>query len=136
MPNRNAVTIIGHLGKDPETRFLDSGQSYTRFSVATNNRYKGTQGDWVDQLPTWWNIVIWGELGKKISTDFVKGDAIHVEGRLKTREYEKDGQKKTAYEVVAKYVAIPVFVKKDSFAGGQESEGAYQEDFEESDIPF
>lgn len=95
----NKVILIGHLGKDAETKFTPSGISISKFSLATNRRTKDQQsGEWKD-ITDWHNIVIWKT--EHVATYLTKGSRIYVEGRLETRTYDdKEGQKKYFTEVV------------------------------------
>jgi single-strand DNA-binding protein len=95
----NKVILIGHLGKDAETKFTPSGISISKFSLATNRRTKDQQsGEWKD-ITDWHNIVIWKT--EHVATYLTKGSRIYVEGRLETRSYDdKEGQKKYFTEVV------------------------------------
>jgi len=83
MPNKNLLEIIGHLGRDPETRNTSSGKSVTSFSVAVSNNYKDQRtGEWVDKPSTWFKCTIWGDLGEEISNRYFKGDCIRVWGAV------------------------------------------------------
>jgi single-strand DNA-binding protein len=95
----NKVILIGHLGKDAETKFTPSGISISKFSLATNRRTKDQQsGEWKD-ITDWHNIVIWKT--EHVATYLTKGSRIYVEGRLETRSYDdKEGQKKYFTEVI------------------------------------
>jgi single-strand DNA-binding protein len=95
----NKVILIGHLGKDAETKFTPSGISISKFSLATNRRTKDQQsGEWKD-ITDWHNIVIWKT--EHVATYLLKGTRIYVEGRLETRSYDdKEGQKKYFTEVI------------------------------------
>jgi single-strand DNA-binding protein len=95
----NKVILLGHLGKDAETKFTPSGISVSKFSLATNRRTKDQQsGEWKD-ITDWHNIVIWRT--ENVATYLIKGTRIYVEGRLETRSYDdKEGQKKYFTEVI------------------------------------
>jgi single-strand DNA-binding protein len=95
----NKVILIGHLGKDAETKFTTTGISISKFSLATNRRTKDPQsGEW-KELTDWHNIVVWKT--ENVANYLLKGTRIYVEGRLETRSYEdKEGQKKYFTEVV------------------------------------
>src|SRR5208283_1074097 len=101
----NKVILIGHLGKDAETRFTPSGVSVTKFSVATNRRWKDQQtGDWKEETD-WTNVVLWRQ--ENLANYLTRGKQVFVEGRLQTRSYEdKDGKKVWATEVVAEDVIL------------------------------
>ena len=95
----NKVILIGHLGKDAETKFTPSGISISKFSLATNRSSKDQQsGEWKD-ITDWHNIVVWRT--EHVANFLLKGKQIYLEGRLETRSYEdKEGQKKYFTEVI------------------------------------
>lgn len=101
----NKVILIGHLGKDAETKFTTSGIARTQFTVATNRRIKDqTTGDWKDETD-WHNIVLWR--AENVANYLLKGKQVYVEGRLSTRSYDdKDGNKRWMTEVVAEEVIL------------------------------
>jgi len=95
----NKVILMGHCGKDAETKFTPSGTSVTNFSLATNRRVKDQQsGDWRDETD-WHRVVLWQ--AENISNYLLKGKQVYLEGRLQTRQWEdKDGKKNYMTEVV------------------------------------
>lgn len=98
----NKVTLIGHLGKDPEVRRLDNGAVVAKFSLATNESYKDKSGNWQDQTE-WHDVVAWRYLAEKAERDFKKGKLVYIEGKLTTRKWEdKDGNNRYTTEVVAR----------------------------------
>lgn len=98
----NKVTLIGHLGKDPEVRRLDNGAVVAKFSLATNESYKDKNGNWQDQTE-WHDVVAWRYLAEKAERDFKKGKLVYIEGKLTTRKWEdKDGNNRYTTEVVAR----------------------------------
>ena len=101
----NKVILVGHLGRDAETKFTPSGVSVTRFSVATSRRWKDQQtNDWKEETD-WSNVVLWRQ--ENLANYLTKGKQVYVEGRLHTRSYEdKDGKKVYATEVVAEDVLL------------------------------
>ena len=101
----NKVILIGHLGRDAETKFTPSGAAATRFSVATSRRWKDQQsGEWKEDT-NWTNVVLWRN--ENLANYLLKGKQIYVEGRLQTRSYDdKDGKKVYATEVVADEVVL------------------------------
>src|SRR3954465_13000675 len=101
----NKVILVGHLGRDAETKFTPGGAAVTRFSVATNRRWKDKDsGEWKDETD-WSNVVLWRS--ENLANYLTKGKQIYVEGRLHTRSYEdKDGKKVYATEVVADDVIL------------------------------
>ncbi|MBM3737075.1 MAG: single-stranded DNA-binding protein [Acidobacteria bacterium] len=96
----NKVILLGHLGKDADTRFTTAGTAVTNFSLATSRRFKDPQtGEWKDETD-WHNVVIWK--AENVSNYLTKGRQVYVEGRLRTRSYDdKDGNKRYVTEVVA-----------------------------------
>jgi single-strand DNA-binding protein len=101
----NKVILVGHLGRDAETKFTPGGAAVTRFSVATNRRWKDKDsGEWKEETD-WSNVVLWRS--ENLANYLTKGKQIYVEGRLQTRSYEdKDGKKVYATEVVADDVIL------------------------------
>lgn len=98
MAGVNKVILIGNLGKDPDVMTLESGVKFANVRIATNENYKGKDGNWVEQTE-WHNVVLWRWLAEK---NLVKGDTVYVEGKLKTRSWDdKDGNKRYTTEVVA-----------------------------------
>lgn len=102
----NKVILIGHLGKDAETRFTAGGAARTTFPLATNYRYKDPQtGEWKEETE-WHNIVLWRQ--ENLANYLTRGQQVYVEGRIQTRTYEdKDtGQKRYMTEIVAQSVVL------------------------------
>src|SRR5580700_1924914 len=101
----NKVILVGHLGKDAETRFTPAGVSVTSFSVATNRRWKDQQtGEWKEETD-WANVVLWRQ--ENLANYLTKGKQVYVEGRLQTRSYDdKEGKKQYRTEVVADDVIL------------------------------
>lgn len=97
---RNKVQLIGNLGMDPEVKKLDSGKTVARFSLATTETYKNSNGDKVDDTQ-WHNIVAWGNIATIAEKYLKKGNEVVIEGRLINRSYDdKEGNKKYITEVV------------------------------------
>ncbi|HMQ69430.1 MAG TPA: single-stranded DNA-binding protein [Ignavibacteria bacterium] len=95
----NKVMLIGHLGKDPEMSYTPSGVAVCKFSLATDESYKGEDGNKVDRTE-WHNIVAWRKLGEICSTYLKKGSKIYAEGKIQTETYEKDGKKNYFTKIV------------------------------------
>ena len=112
----NKVILIGHLGRDAETAYTASQVAVTKFSVATNRRWKDQQtGEWKEETD-WTRVVLWR--GENVAPYLTKGKQIYVEGRLQTRSYDdKDGKKVWATEVVADDV---ILLGGRGESGGQE----------------
>jgi len=95
MAGINKVILVGRLGKDPEIMTYENGVKRAAFSLATTESYKDKDGSWQEQTE-WHNIVLWRLLADK---NLIKGDLIYLEGRLRYRTYEQDGQKKNFTEI-------------------------------------
>ena len=116
----NRISLLGNLGKDPETRFTTSNVAVTSFSVATSHSYKGKDGNWVNDT-TWHNIVAFN-LSDFLRDNLKKGKKVYVEGRLTNRSYEdKQGITRYVTEVVADNSSLIVL---DAASGG--GGGSYQ----------
>lgn len=88
------------LVADPELRYTNNGTAVANFRVACNSRRKNQQtGQWEDGDTTFLSVSAWGARGENVSSQFSKGNKINIVGDLKQREYEKDGQRRTVYEV-------------------------------------
>lgn len=101
----NKVILIGHLGRDAETAYTASQTAVTKFSVATNRRWKDQQsGEWKEET-NWTNVVLWR--GEGVAPYLTKGKQIYVEGRIQTRSYDdKEGKKVWTTEVIAEDVIL------------------------------
>ena len=98
MASLNKVMLIGHLGKDPEIISFENGTKKMSVTLATTERYRDRNGEWAEQTD-WHNLVAWGNLALDIAEkrrNYIKGDFMYVEGRLKTRQYV-DAQNVTRY---------------------------------------
>jgi single-strand DNA-binding protein len=101
----NKVILIGHLGRDAETKFTPSGAAATNFSVATSRRWKDKQSDEWKEETNWTNVIVWQQ--EKLAEYLVKGKQVYVEGRIQTRSYDnKEGKKVYVTEVVADDVIL------------------------------
>lgn len=87
---RNSVQLIGHLGANPIVRTTESGQKYARFSMATTDSYKTSDGSFKEET-FWHNIIGWGNLAERMEKYLVKGSFILIEGKLTNREYIEPG---------------------------------------------
>ncbi len=106
MKGLNKVTLIGNLGNKPNVQTLDGNVKVAKFSLATTESYKDSNGQ--NQLSTdWHNVVLWRGLADLAEKYLHKGSLVYVEGKIKTRNYDdKDGQKKYVTEIVAEQVIL------------------------------
>ncbi|WMN12437.1 single-stranded DNA-binding protein [Marivirga salinae] len=120
MQGVNKVILIGNLGKDPEVRHLDNGASVANFSIATTETYKDrNSGERVDQTE-WHNIVLWRGLAEVAEKYLKKGDSVYIEGKLRTRSWEKEGVTRYTTEVVGDQLTM-LGGKKSGDDSGQSS---------------
>jgi single-strand DNA-binding protein len=97
----NRVTLVGHMGKDPEVRHFENGGSVARITVATNESYRDKDGNW-QTLTEWHNVIAWRANADRAEKELKKGSMVFVEGKLKTRSYkDANGVDKTITEVEA-----------------------------------
>jgi single-strand DNA-binding protein len=130
----NKVILIGNLGKDPEVRYTPGGQAVANFTVATNEQWTDKAG--VKQERTEWHrIVAWGKLAEVCGANLTKGRQIYVEGKLQTREYDKQGQKHYSTEVVAASVVFLGTSGRERPAP-EEQQAPEQAPVAPEDIPF
>ena len=100
MASLNKVMLIGNLGRDPEIRHTQSGTAVATLSVATNERWNTVEGDKAERTE-WHRVVAFGKLAEICGQHLAKGRAVFVEGRIQTRAWEKDGDKRSVTEIVA-----------------------------------
>lgn len=101
----NQVILMGNLTRDPELRQTPNGQSVCSFSLALNRSYKGQDGNW-QEATDYVDIVAWGPLGERVAQYVTKGRPVLVNGRLQSRSWEQEGQKRSKVEVVAQDVTF------------------------------
>ena len=101
----NQVILMGNLTRDPELRNTPNGQSVCSFSLALNRSYKGSDGNW-QEVTDYVDVVAWGPLGERVAQYLSKGRPALVSGRLQSRSWEQDGQKRSKVEVVANDVTF------------------------------
>ncbi len=100
MSGVNKVIIVGRLGKEPEVRHLENGASVANFPVATSEVYKDRNTGERKEQTEWHNVVLWRGLADVAEKYLKKGDQVYVEGKLRTRSWEKDGITRYTTEIV------------------------------------
>lgn len=101
----NQVVLMGNLTRDPELRTTPNGATVCSFSLALNRSYKNAEGDWTEATD-FIDIVAWGPLGERVAQYLTKGRPALVNGRLQSRSWEQEGQKRSKVEVVAQDVTF------------------------------
>src|SRR4051794_8679476 len=96
----NKAMLFGNLTRDPELRAMPSGMNVANFSVATNRIYKDRDGKKQEQTD-FHNVVVFGKTADSVSTYLKKGSSVYIEGRMQTRSWEQNGEKKYRTEVIA-----------------------------------
>lgn len=106
MAGVNKVILVGHLGKDPEVRHLEGGNSVANFTLATNDYYKDKQGTRIERTE-WHSIAAWRGLAELAEKYLRKGSQVYIEGKLRTRQYQdKDQQTRYITEIVADEITL------------------------------
>lgn len=100
MSGINKVILIGNVGKDPEVKYLEGGVAVAKFPLATTETYKNKEGQKVDQTE-WHNIVLWRGLAEVAEKYVRKGKMLYIEGKIRTRQYGEENNKKYFTEIVA-----------------------------------
>src|SRR5271154_533199 len=142
----NKVILVGNLGRDPELRYIPSGQPVASFTVATSESYTDRAGA-RQKRTEWHNIVAWGKLAELCGQYLKKGRQVYIEGRISNRQYEaKDGSgKRSRTEIVAQVVQFlggragaggAPDKPSDSGAAGGGGGGGPMTPVDDEDIPF
>jgi single-strand DNA-binding protein len=113
---------MGNLTRDPELRQTPTGQNVTSFSLALNRSYKDASGEW-KEVTDYIDIVCWGPLAERVAQYMSKGRRCLVQGRLQSRSWEQEGQKRSKVEVLANDVTF----LDSRGSGGGESAGSSNE---------
>ncbi len=129
----NKVILVGHLGKDPELRYTTGGAAVATWTMATNRKYKNRDGALIEDTQ-WHNVKVWQALAETCEKHLSRGRHVYVEGRLESREYEKDGVKKYWTEVIANTVQFLDGRGNGSAASGPAVEP--MQAYDDGDIPF
>lgn len=116
----NKALLFGNLTRDPELRALPSGMNVCNFSVATNRTYKDRDGKKQEQTD-FHNVVVFGRQADTVNQYLKKGSSVYVEGRMQTRSWEQNGEKKYRTEVIADTVQ---FGPRGSGGGGARQQQA------------
>lgn len=126
--NLNKVFIIGNLTRDPELKNLPSGTPVASFGVATNRVWKNAQGGKEEEVE-FHNIVVFGRQAEIVKQYLVKGRAVFIEGRIKTRNWDaQDGSKRNRTEIIAERIQFgPRVGGQDNFGGPRQSGNEFRQ---------
>ena len=137
----NKAILIGHLGRDPEMRYTQSGVAVANFSIATTETWTNKEGE-KESRTEWHRIVAFGKLGEICGEYLAKGRQVYIEGRIQTRDWEdRDGVKRYTTEIVASQMIMlgsrDSAVTTDTFAGPPSGEpDTSLPQTPDDDIPF
>jgi single-strand DNA-binding protein len=97
----NKIIVVGNLGRDPELRYTPQGNAVCNFSMATNEKRRGRDGEMQD-VTTWFRITLWGKQAENASKYLTKGSPVYIEGRLRVEEWsDRDGKNRYTLDVHA-----------------------------------
>jgi single-strand DNA-binding protein len=140
----NHCSFIGRLGRDPETRYLPNGDAVTNFSIAVGESWKNKETGELNESVEWVRVTAWRKLGEICGEYLKKGAQVYVSGKMKTREWEKDGVKRYTTEVVidkmqmlgGKKDAEPAEQREPEQKPAKKPAGGGKFDDMDDDIPF
>lgn len=144
MEGVNKAILVGNLGRDPETRTLESGTKVGRFPIATTESYKNREGEKVSKTE-WHYVVVWRGLADVVEKYLKKGNQVYVEGRIQTRKWQdRDGNDRYTTEIIANQLTMlgggPREGEQSEQETAQSETANVQEppinDKEEDDLPF
>jgi single-strand DNA-binding protein len=129
MASVNKVIIVGNLGRDPEIRYMPSGDAIANIAVATSFKSKDKNTGEQKEITEWHRISFFGRLAEIVGQYLKKGSSVYVEGRLQTRKYtDKDGVEKYATDIIAQEMQMlggRQGMGGDAMGGGDEMGGSY-----------
>jgi single-strand DNA-binding protein len=144
MEDLNRAMVIGRLGRDPEIRYTQDGRAVANFTVATSIKWRDKQSGDMKERTEWHRIVAFGKLGEICGEYLSKGKQVFIEGRLRTRSWEKDGVTRYTTEIEA--TNMQMLGARDNADTGRTAasqvpdqgypEPTYSGDVQDDDIPF
>lgn len=135
MAGVNKVIIIGRLGQDPETKAVGQGATVTRLNIATSENWIGKDGQ-KQERTEWHRVAVWGKLAEICGKYLAKGRQVYVEGRLQTRSWEDNGQKKYSTEIVATTVQFLGSANSETSTSMSTSSSSHSSQAHGNDINF
>jgi single-strand DNA-binding protein len=138
MASINKVILIGHLGKDPESRFMPNGDAVTNATLATSESWKDKSSGEKKELTEWHRLIFFRRLAEIAGEYLKKGSQIYVEGKLKTRKWtDKDGVEKYTTEIIVDNMSM-LGSKPESQPARKQADKprAKEELYPDDDIPF
>lgn len=138
----NKAIIMGNVGRDPEVKTFGDGTAYTDISVATTEKWRDKKTGEEKTQTEWHRVTAYGKLAEIIGQYVTKGSGIYVEGKIRSRKYEKDGIERTVYEIRADQIELLPSGQKSGGGRPQQqtsaasSAAAESSDEFQDDIPF
>jgi single-strand DNA-binding protein len=131
--NINRVVMTGNLTRDPELRSTPGGSSVCKLRIACNTRRKnGQTGEW-EEKPNYFDVTVWGAQGENCSRYLSKGRPVAIDGRLEWREWEQEGHKRQAIDIIAD--SVQFLGGRDDAGGGSGNGYSVSHAASESDVP-
>ena len=121
----NKVILVGNLGNDPDTRYLPDGGAVTNISIATSESWKDRNTGQQNERTEWHRVVFFRRLAEIAGEYLKKGSKVYIEGKLRTRQWEKEGQKHYTTEIVADEMQM-LDSRGDGMGGGMGGGGYSQ----------
>jgi single-strand DNA-binding protein len=131
----NKVQLIGKLGRDPELKYMPNSTAVVNFSLATSRKWKDKDGQ-KQEKTDWHRLSAFGKLAEIIGQWLKKGSLAYFEGRLQTREYEKDGQKHYVTEIIVSEMEMLGGGKREETERTGDVQDTPPEPSDASDLPF
>lgn len=138
----NKATLLGNVGNDPDIRTMQSGDKVANFTLATSERWKDKNTGEQKEATEWHRVTVWGNLAGIVEQYVRKGSKLYLEGQIKTRSWEQDGQKKYTTEIVLQgFGGVLKLLDSKGDAKPTQHEQAKQNGYQpqpepEDDIPF
>lgn len=134
MASVNKIILLGNIGRDPETRYLPSGDAVTNVTIATTESWKDKKSGEKKESTEWHRVSFFGKLAEIAAQYLKKGSPCYVEGKIQTRKWEKDGETRYSTEIVAD--KLQLLGGKPSGDAPQEKKKAGSFDDMDDDIPL
>lgn len=127
----NKVILIGNMGNDPEVRHLPNGNAVANITLATTDTWKDKQTGQPQERTEWHRVVFFGRLAEVVGQYTRKGSKLYIEGRLQTREWEKDGIKRYTTEIVVDINGQMQLLDSANRQGGNQNQGYQQQNHQQ-----
>jgi single-strand DNA-binding protein len=124
MASINKVIIVGNLGRDPETRYMPSGDAMTNIAIATTDKWKDKASGEQKEATEWHRVAMFGKLAEIAGQYLKKGSQVYIEGKLRTRKWQdKDGVEKYTTEIIAD--TMQMLGSRQGMGGGSSMDEGY-----------